>query len=719
MNKKNFDLSETVYGILLIMILAVVPLIVHLDIRPMSEAELEFIRSDKSVNDVFSYCKAVLLCIFTVLILINIALEFLTTMKFDLNIFKSKFVMLMLGYGLIIILSALFSPYGTIAFDGAGERYEGMWVLLCYVIVAISAFMFVKTKKQLNFIIIGIFLSVFFVGIIGSLQYIGIDFFKSDLAAKLVMGEYYESGKRLGIKFTEVYSTLYNPDCVGLYATLLLPFLASMAIFLKYKNPFKYISIFLFVLLFLCLLGCDATGGIIGFIGAVAFVITVLFAYFIKNYKSINNAKIFVAIMSVAIIVVIGCCIGVPQINTKITETLETFKTPHANEMFEYQDYIIEGNKGIIKTKYGDIELLYNPENKTVETIMPFETVETAVHGIETNKDFYKQVLCQNNVIKIDTVLGNIEIMYTAKAEAPFVIKGFDGEQVNPKVAKEENAIICYFNVKDYGDIKLSINNGVIVLNDYYGSLSFIYENNTLKEVRDYVFENKSVPERSEVRNLTLSFLPCDDNFTLRSIVDGKPTKRFEFKYADGILKAVTKKGKEVDLNEKIPALLFENEYFANGRGFIWSRSIPIMFNIENLFVGSGPDTFAIAFPQEDMAAKTRTHGNPDIIVDKPHNLFIQTSVNTGLISLIIIMTVFAIYIFTTIKKIISNKERDVLLFATRLGILGGIIGYLITGLTTDSVVSVAPIFWLILGVGFAVNNIKDKDAGKKSNEMD
>lgn len=713
MNKKSFDLSETVYGILLILILAVVPIIVHLDVRPMSEAELEFIRSDKSVNDVFSYCKAMALCVFTVLILINIALEFFTTMKFDLDRFKSKFVMLMMGYGLIIILSALFSPYGTIAFDGAGERYEGMWVLLCYTIVSISAFMFVKTKKQLSFIIIGVFLSVFFVGMIGSLQYIGIDFFKSDLAAKLVMGDYYEEGKKLGIKFTEVYSTLYNPNCVGLYATLLLPFLASTAVLLKYKNPIKYISAFLFVLLFLCLLGCDSTGGIIGFIGSVVFVFVLLFVYFVKNRKTVNNAKFFVTIMSAVIIVLIGCCAVVPQINNKIKETFEVLKVPQANEAFAYQDYIINGNKGIIKTKYGDIELLYNPENKTVETITPFETVETVVHGIETNKDFYKQVLCQDNVIKIDTVLGDIEIMYTAKGKAPFVIKGFDGEQVNPKVSKEGNVIICYFYIKDYGEIKLSINNGVIVLNDYYGSLSFIYENNMLKEVQDYIFENKSIPENSEVRNLTLSVIPSDNNFILRSIYNGKPTKRFELKYTDGMLKAVTKKGKEVDLNEKIPSLLFKNEYFANGRGFIWSRSIPIMFRIENILVGTGPDTFAIAFPQEDMAAKTRTHGNPDIIVDKPHNLFIQTSVNTGLISLIIIMSVFVMYIVTTIKNILSDKTINSVIFTTRLGILGGIIGYLITGLTTDSVVSVAPIFWLLLGVGFAVNNIKDKDAEK------
>ena len=35
---------------------------------------------------------------------------------------------------------------------------------------------------------------------------------------------------------------------------------------------------------------------------------------------------------------------------------------------------------------------------------------------------------------------------------------------------------------------------------------------------------------------------------------------------------------------------------------------------------------------------------------------------------------------------------------------MGGVIGYLVCVATTDSVVSVSPVFWILLGIGFAVN---------------
>ena len=47
--------------------------------------------------------------------------------------------------------------------------------------------------------------------------------------------------------------------------------------------------------------------------------------------------------------------------------------------------------------------------------------------------------------------------------------------------------------------------------------------------------------------------------------------------------------------------------------------------------------------------------------------------------------------------KVISNKSKYTLLKAIAIGILG----YLLTGITNDSNVGVAPIFWMLIGIGF------------------
>jgi hypothetical protein len=49
-----------------------------------------------------------------------------------------------------------------------------------------------------------------------------------------------------------------------------------------------------------------------------------------------------------------------------------------------------------------------------------------------------------------------------------------------------------------------------------------------------------------------------------------------------------------------------------------------------------------------------------------------------------------------------------------KIGCFSGVCGYLVSMLSTDSTVNVAPIFWIILGTGFAVNAYVKKKASKQ-----
>ena len=101
---------------------------------------------------------------------------------------------------------------------------------------------------------------------------------------------------------------------------------------------------------------------------------------------------------------------------------------------------------------------------------------------------------------------------------------------------------------------------------------------------------------------------------------------------------------REAVILEHAEAWGFEGkEKLGSSRGYIWSRSLPLLKN--TLFLGFGPDTFPVYFPQHDYFAKMIFLGNPYNIVDKPHNVYLQTAINTGLISLIALLAMFGIYL--------------------------------------------------------------------------
>lgn len=163
-------------------------------------------------------------------------------------------------------------------------------------------------------------------------------------------------------------------------------------------------------------------------------------------------------------------------------------------------------------------------------------------------------------------------------------------------------------------------------------------------------------------------------------------------------------------------ALGFENrERFGSGRGYIWSRTFPLLK--ETVWLGKGPDTFSMDFPQDDFVAKLNNFGKTNVLVDKPHNYYLQIAHGTGLFSLLTTLSLFVIY-FVESFKIYFCKVTD-----SNIRVLGKIIvcsvmGYLVSAIFNDSVVYIAPYFWILLGSGFAINRMnKDKGASSTIDE--
>ena len=76
--------------------------------------------------------------------------------------------------------------------------------------------------------------------------------------------------------------------------------------------------------------------------------------------------------------------------------------------------------------------------------------------------------------------------------------------------------------------------------------------------------------------------------------------------------------------------------------------------------------------------------------------------------ALLSLLVVFSIYLFRSGRELFrwnqSDPDRTF-----KVGILCAVVGYLATGMFNDSITSIAPIFWTLLGLGIAMIDVEQK----------
>jgi len=159
----------------------------------------------------------------------------------------------------------------------------------------------------------------------------------------------------------------------------------------------------------------------------------------------------------------------------------------------------------------------------------------------------------------------------------------------------------------------------------------------------------------------------------------------------------------KLDKIETAPHVLFTGyERYASGRGYIWSRTLPLLKR--HIILGSGADTFVLDFPQNDYVA-LYNYGYSNQLLTKPHNLYLQIGVQTGVLSLIAFITFYALYFISSLRLYIKGKFKS---YYAQVGtaILVASLSYMVLGLANDSSLTVAPVFWVLIGLGITVNKL-------------
>ncbi len=212
------------------------------------------------------------------------------------------------------------------------------------------------------------------------------------------------------------------------------------------------------------------------------------------------------------------------------------------------------------------------------------------------------------------------------------------------------------------------------------------------------------IPEDQALQGLRFKVYE-KDGISYVAFVCQELTFRFT-KTLSGTYEYVSLYGKIDELREAESLSLFPDNLL-NGRGYIWNRSIPLIG--ENFWLGSGPDTFLLAFPQDDYVARINV-GTTFFkeILTNAHNLYLQMALQTGVPSLLCFLMLVIWYLRKVWNCYVGKNaytEQDKLGIACALGVLG----YLICGATWASSICTSPFFWILLGSGVGLMDAEVK----------
>lgn len=157
-------------------------------------------------------------------------------------------------------------------------------------------------------------------------------------------------------------------------------------------------------------------------------------------------------------------------------------------------------------------------------------------------------------------------------------------------------------------------------------------------------------------------------------------------------------------------------EYLGSGRLYIWSRVFPMLKNY--LFVGSGPDTFAEVYPQNDYVGKILYAGTPRRVMEGAHNDYLTRCVQTGMLS---VAALLVFYVLLCWKCFSYYKYGELYSMKGRLGFgcFLACTAYLVCCLFSDSTLYTTPMFYIFAGIALAAaEDGRDSSYGEKSKNI-
>ena len=589
--------------------IAIVPLITVIHVYDCGLEENPWFSLGGKLYDFFLYYKAFFLRLIGVLVLFSLA--FLLPFG-DNRFLKEKKTIaptIAIGvFGLVSLASAIFSAHKTSAFFGGYEQFEGWFVLLTYIVCFYMAFGFIRTKELLRFLLDVMLIGATVVGLLGTFQAMGLDWIQSEWAKPILTpelaGKMDLSNFNIKLNFGKgmSYVTLYNPNYVGSYVALVLPYCGYL-ILRGEKLWRRLLAAVCSVLLIVTLLASRSLTGILGLlIGGI--VLLILLIPYWRKAKPVLYAGLGLIVAGTVAIVVLQ-----PGFLTKLLNGSE--------------EYAIDS------------------------------------------------VVCEDQTIRIRT--GKDQTVTVSLDKDAVATDGWTSEQTADQVLTVTgdggSAIKTFYDPNE---------NSVMISEDGYAPLKFVLE-------------------RMEIADES----PLD----VVRLVDWQ--HEWELATVGGRL-MIYNGFERLDELKEIPKAGFKNSYyFASRRGYIWSRTFPLL--TDHLLLGAGADNFVYEFPNDDYIGK-HYMGYDTQTITKPHDMFLQIWVQDGLPSLIAFLFLYILFMVRAFRacfgKNRAENDAGIGFHGFTMVTATAATAYIVVGFANDSTITVAPLYWILLGTGYAAEAV-------------
>lgn len=579
----NTNSSSKYFSIPIILILAVLPLIMHYYLDNPNISSYSWAAQNSSTLDFFLHYKQILFLVISAVMLVLIILKL---RKSDINFKELKLFAPLILFGLLTLLSTITSETAKYGYWGIFDQFESVFTLISYSLIVIYCYLYIKKEEDLSYLLHYFMIGILVIVLIGTLQAIGHDFLATEIGKKLYLPRNQWNnldGYTMSFGKNRTYMTLFNPNYVGVYVTMLIPFIFCLLIT---EKKIKSIALYCTILLglIISLFGSESKTSIICIIATLPFLL------FFFRKRILTNKKVFLTSIGLLIAGVL---------------------------------IILLTNLGFIKNTFQSFTNI----TKSTPTLTEIET------------DALLTITYKGNILKVDMKLEN--------------------SNYNTYFYDNKESILTS-HIDESGQI--------IIDDERFQGITAITGN-------------------------------TDSLAVLQLLIDGN-SWNFTNQLGDDTFYYINKYGRLDKIKEADSALFTGYENYASGRGYIWSRSIPLLK--DHIILGEGANSFVFAFPQQDYV-NLYNSGFGNELLTKPHSFYLQLGIQSGVLALISFLAFYIIYFIWSIR-LYKNTASYTLFTRTGIAAFIATLGFMLAGITNDSSISVSPVFWALLGIGIACN---------------
>lgn len=611
------------------------------------------------------------------------------------------------------LASAMNSQYSNIAFYGEYDRAEGFFTTACYFVLFLFTMYAFRTSGNFKFVAIALFICVGVNTVLGILQVTGNNLLNQEWFINLIADKNLRSQEiNASVNSSLLYGALYNSNYVGSFSGMIVPLFTVMAIYSE-KKLWKILYILFDLMAVFMLVGSSARSGVVALAAALVVGIIVFARQIAKHWK-----RCVIIAASVAVLLVGANFALDNKIFARIPSLIDDAVGMFLPADEESRDLYAQLPLREIAPQQ-DGSMLFTGQDDTMKMAydadkMDFAYTNNAGEPIPTTALFtFDDPAYSALSVYADYSAGTADLTAGAlNARLLISEDGYLSLDINTPYVLASEAENSMIDIGIYGLVDVVLGDNVITIeyNEEYGRLLFSdaaleyitpnekisFSDNTFKDVHFLMLD----ADGSSLTRDTLAMY-FYDNSSNSLFINLANEKRLE------VIHYVT-----ADTANPVNAehIGFEGkEKLGSARGYIWSRTLPLLKNC--LVTGYGADTFTYIFPQNDYLAKYYSYtfeGHSEgfyVTVDKPHNLYLQIFYGNGLIALIAFLGIAVFYLVDCFRLYALRREYRAEQIMG-IAIMLGVVGYLAAGMFNDSVVHVAPVFWVLLGVGAALNTI-------------